>query len=86
VAEFKVLTNGLAAEYGRLSGGAVVLVTRSGTNQFHGSAYEFFKNDRLNANDWNSNCRAGPEPSFTTTCSALPRRPGHASQDLQGHG
>ena len=55
VGEFKVLTNGLSAEYGRLSGGAVVLITRSGTNQFHGSAYEYFKNDMLNANDWNSN-------------------------------
>ncbi|MBI4875767.1 MAG: carboxypeptidase regulatory-like domain-containing protein [Acidobacteria bacterium] len=55
VAEFKVLTNGLSAEYGRLSGGAVVLVTRSGTNDFHGSAYEYFKNDKLNATDWNSN-------------------------------
>ena len=55
VAEFKVLTNGISAEYGRLSGGAIVLVTRSGTNHFHGSAYEFFKNDKLNANDWNSN-------------------------------
>ncbi|MCC6860766.1 MAG: carboxypeptidase regulatory-like domain-containing protein [Bryobacterales bacterium] len=55
VGEFKVLTNGLSAEYGRLSGGAVVLVTRSGTNEFHGSAYEYFKNDKLNANDWNSN-------------------------------
>ena len=55
VSEFKVLTNGLSAEYGRLSGGAVVLLTRSGTNEFHGSAYEYFKNDKLNANDWNSN-------------------------------
>ncbi len=55
IGEFKVLTNGLSAEYGRLSGGAVVLVTRSGTNEFHGSAYEFFRNDKLNANDWNSN-------------------------------
>ncbi len=55
VAEFKVITNGLAAEYGRLSGGAVILATRSGTNEFHGSGYEFFKNDKLNANDWNSN-------------------------------
>jgi hypothetical protein len=55
VAEFKVLTNGLSAEYGRLSGGAVVLVTRSGTNEFHGSAYEYFKNDMLNATDWSSN-------------------------------
>lgn len=55
IAEFKVLTNGLSAEYGRLSGGAVTLVTQSGTNRFHGSAYEFFRNDKLNANDWNSN-------------------------------
>ena len=55
IAEFKVLTNGLAAEYGRLSGGAVIMVTRSGGNEFHGSAYEFFRNDKLNANDWNSN-------------------------------
>ncbi len=55
VGEFKVITNGLSAEYGRLSGGAITLVTRSGSNQFHGSAYEFFKNDMLNANDWNSN-------------------------------
>jgi hypothetical protein len=55
VGEFKVLTNGLSAEYGRLSGGAVTLVTRSGTNEFHGSGYEYFKNDKINANDWNSN-------------------------------
>lgn len=55
VGEFKVITNGLSAEYGRLSGGAVTLATRSGTNEYHGTAYEFFKNDKLNANDWNSN-------------------------------
>lgn len=55
VAEFKVVTNGLAAEYGRLSGGAVILVSKSGTNEFHGSLYEFFRNDKMNANDWNSN-------------------------------
>ena len=55
LAEFKVVTNGLSAEYGRLSGGAVLLVTRSGSNEFHGGGYEFFKNDKLNANDWNSN-------------------------------
>lgn len=55
VSEFKVITNGLSAEYGRLSGGAIQLITRSGTNRLHGSAYEFFRNDKLNANDWNSN-------------------------------
>src|SRR5439155_18052222 len=52
IGEFKVLTNGLSAEYGRLSGGAITVVTRSGGNQFHGSAYEFLRNDKLNANDW----------------------------------
>ncbi len=57
VAEFKVVTNGLSAEYGRLSGGAVIMATRSGTNEFHGSLYEFFKNDKLNANTWNGNRR-----------------------------
>lgn len=55
IAEFKVITNGLSAEYGRLSGGAVQVISRSGTNDFHGSIYEFFRNDKLNANDWNSN-------------------------------
>jgi hypothetical protein len=55
IEEFKVITNGLSAEYGRLSGGAVQLVTRSGTNRYHGSVYEFFRNDKLNAADWNTN-------------------------------
>ncbi|HZT29021.1 MAG TPA: TonB-dependent receptor [Bryobacteraceae bacterium] len=64
VGEFKVLTNGLSAEYGRLSGGAVTLVTRSGTNGFHGSAYEFFRNDKLNANDWSSNYFGRPKGVF----------------------
>ncbi|HZT28817.1 MAG TPA: TonB-dependent receptor [Bryobacteraceae bacterium] len=64
VGEFKVLTNGLSAEYGRLSGGAVTLVTRSGTNDFHGSLYEFFRNDKLNANDWNSNFFGQPKGVF----------------------
>ncbi len=64
VSEFKVITNGMSAEYGRLSGGAVILTTRSGTNQFHGSAYEFFRNDKLNASDWNSNRFARPKGVF----------------------
>ncbi len=62
--EFKVVTNGLSAEYGRLSGGAVVLTTRGGTNAFHGEAYEFFKNNDLNANDWNSNRFGEPKAGF----------------------
>jgi outer membrane receptor protein involved in Fe transport len=47
--EFSVLTNNFSAEYGRNSGGAVNAVTRSGANQFHGSAYEFLRNDAMDA-------------------------------------
>ncbi len=49
VEEFKVQTNSLPAEFGQTSGGVISVVTRSGTNQFHGSLYEFFRNDALDA-------------------------------------
>lgn len=52
VREFRVLTNSFSAEYGRFAGGVVDVVTKSGNNQFHGSAFEFFRNERLNANRW----------------------------------
>src|SRR5882724_1995800 len=64
IGELKVLTNGLSAEYGRLSGGAITVSTRSGSNQYHGSGYEFLRNDKLNANDWNSNRFARPKGVF----------------------
>jgi outer membrane receptor protein involved in Fe transport len=50
--EFRVLTNTFDAEYGRNSGSVVNVVTKSGTNNLHGSAYEFFRNKVLNANDY----------------------------------
>lgn len=49
VAEFRVETNGMKAEFGQTSGGVVNVVTKSGTNNFHGSLYEFFRNDSLDA-------------------------------------
>jgi len=52
IAEFKVLRNNYLPEHGRSSAGEISVVTRSGTNQFHGSAYEFFRNDKLNANEY----------------------------------
>ncbi|MEO7142099.1 MAG: carboxypeptidase-like regulatory domain-containing protein [Bryobacteraceae bacterium] len=47
--EFRILTNSYSAEYGRTSGGVILAVTKSGTNIFHGSLFEFLRNDVLNA-------------------------------------
>jgi hypothetical protein len=52
--EFRVETSNFAAQYGRMSGGVVTAVTRSGTNQFHGSIFEFLRNTNLNATPWGS--------------------------------
>jgi outer membrane receptor protein involved in Fe transport len=52
IQEFRVLTNTFDAEYGRNSGSVVNVVTKSGTNDWHGNAYEFFRNKVLNANDY----------------------------------
>jgi hypothetical protein len=49
VAEFRVETNNFSAEYGRASGAVIVATTRSGTNQLHGSMWEFLRNTDLNA-------------------------------------
>jgi len=52
VEEFRVITNNFDAEYGRNSGAVVNVVTKSGTNELHGSFYEFFRNDVLNAHQF----------------------------------
>jgi outer membrane receptor protein involved in Fe transport len=49
VQEFRVVNNGFGAEYGRAAGGIVNIVTKSGTNDLHGSAYEYFQNNATNA-------------------------------------
>ena len=53
--EFQVQTSGFAPEFGRSPGGQVAIVTRSGSNGFHGSLYNYFRNDKLDANDWFAN-------------------------------
>ncbi|MGC2821907.1 MAG: carboxypeptidase regulatory-like domain-containing protein [Candidatus Sulfotelmatobacter sp.] len=58
IQEFRVLTNTFDAEYGRNSGSVINVVTKSGTNQWHGSTYEFFRNKVLNANEY---CFTGGE-------------------------
>ena len=52
VQEFAVLTNTYGAEHGRAAGGVFNIVTRAGTNTFHGSAFEFFRNDALDARNF----------------------------------
>lgn len=65
LAEFKVDTNALSAEYGRLAGGAVQFSTKAGTNKFHGSLWEFLRNKELNANNWFNNNSGKPRGAFT---------------------
>jgi hypothetical protein len=55
VEEFAVVTNSLAAEYGRTGGGTINMATRAGANAFHGSGYDYFQNSALNANSWGNN-------------------------------
>ncbi len=65
VQEFRVLTNSLGPEFGDTSGGIVNLLTRSGTNAFHGGGYEFLRNKVLNANTFFGNEFAQPRAAFT---------------------
>ena len=65
IEEFKVQTNNLGPEYGRFAGGVINLSTKSGTNKFHGSAYEFIRNKVLNANDFFANRGGVARPPFT---------------------
>ena len=72
VEEFQVIRNQFAAEYGRASGGRVNLRTRGGSNEFHGRAFYFFRDESLNANTWKNKSLGLPrlrlqehDPGFT---------------------
>jgi outer membrane receptor protein involved in Fe transport len=60
VQEFRVVTNNVPAEYGNYAGGVVNITTKSGTNSFHGTAYEYLRNKVLDANDFFSNLNGLP--------------------------
>jgi hypothetical protein len=69
IEEFKIITNGYQAEWPRSGGGIVNVVTKSGTSRYSGSAYEFLRNDKLNANSFFRNLN--PDPAINSTPSPL---------------
>src|SRR5215470_16686193 len=64
IQEVKVDTNSYPAEVGRAGGAVINLLTKSGTNGFHGGVYEYLRNDKLNANDFFSNLSGVPRPKY----------------------
>ncbi len=62
--QVQILTTSYPAEYGRTSGGQIRIVPRSGTSDFHGSAFEYFRNNVLNANTWSRNFSGLPRAAF----------------------
>ena len=62
IQEFTIEADNVPAEFGRFNGGVVNVATRSGSNDFHGSLFEFFRNEDLNARNYFS--RTGPKPEY----------------------
>lgn len=61
IQEFNLITNNASAEFGNFQGGVVNATIKSGTNNFHGDVWEFFRNDKLNANSWENNFSGSPK-------------------------
>ena len=64
ISEFKVLTSNYGAQYGKNGSGTVEVETKSGTSQFHGSAFEYNRNQVFNANNWENNGQGIPRPDY----------------------
>jgi outer membrane receptor protein involved in Fe transport len=65
VQEFSVVTSNFSAQYGRATGGVVNVATKSGTNNFRGTAYEFFRNDKLATNTYDNKSNGIDKGQFT---------------------
>lgn len=64
IEEFSIQTNHFSAEYGRNSGFTANIVTKAGTNHFHGSLYDYIRNSALSANTYDNNANGFPRPQF----------------------
>jgi len=85
IAEFKVLSATFPAEYGRTSGGIESYAIKSGTNQFHGTAYDIFRNEDLDANTWFNNGYAARCAPGDAACRAPYARPADKKNDYGGN-
>lgn len=64
VQEFRIVTHNATADFGKNSGANVAITSRSGTSEFHGDVYEYFRNPDMNANEWFSNAQSLPRPDY----------------------
>src|SRR5215471_16004408 len=64
IQEFNVITQNAPAEFGNFQGGIISVSVKSGTNNYHGDVFEFFRNDALNANNWANNFQGVPRPTL----------------------
>jgi len=84
--ELQVLTSTFSPEYGRSPGAEVIMVTRSGTNQYHGALYEYLRNEAFDANDWFANALGFPRVErrlndFGGTFAGPVRLPGYSGRN-----
>lgn len=82
ISEFKVFTSTIPAEYGRMDGGVETFTTKSGTNSFHGTAYDILQNGDLNANTWFNNGYAAQCAPSDAACRAPYARPVDEKNDF----
>ncbi|HSU60041.1 MAG TPA: TonB-dependent receptor [Bryobacteraceae bacterium] len=85
ISEFKILTSTIPATYGRTTGAIETFTTKSGTNQFHGTAYDILQNEDLNANSWFNNADAAQCAPGDSTCRAKYVRPVDKKNDYGGN-
>ncbi len=62
IQEVKMITNNASAEFGNFQGGVINVSIKSGSNEYHGTAFEYFRNDKLNANNWGRNWSLAADP------------------------
>ena len=81
IQELNVQTGNVSAEYGRQSGGTLAFALKSGTNDLHGSAFYYLRNEVLNANNWNNNLQLAADPDFSDPATERFKRPRERRND-----